>query len=171
MKVSRASALGKGWRMQAQPWMVMGPAAWAALRMRSQASLEQQQMKNIGERRVFRLPRDSWRKAARTPMTSRKVWQSALRLAPSLVAHDFEEVEAGAAAGTPGIGRDAKEAALCLVFVAVDGGEEEVDELGPEVVGGGIFDFGGEELVRVEGAGGHDELVVAAEVPVLEGKS
>jgi hypothetical protein len=87
------------------------------------------------------------------------------------VAHNFEEVEAGAAAGTPGIGRDAKEAALCLVFVAVDGGEEEGDELGPEVVGGGIFDFGGEELVRVEGARGHDKLVVVAEVPVLEGKS
>ena len=65
------------------------------------------------------------------------------------VAESVEKVEAGAAAHAPGIGGDAKEAALGCVVVAVDGREEEVDVFDPEVGGRWIFDFRADELVGV----------------------
>ena len=69
-----------------------------------------------------------------------------------LAVKDAEKVEAGTAAHAPGVGRDAKEAALGFVIVVVDGREEEVDEFDPEVGGWWVFDFGAEELLV--GAGG-----------------
>jgi hypothetical protein len=38
MKAGRSSVLGKGWIRQEQPWIVMGPADWAALTSRFHAS-------------------------------------------------------------------------------------------------------------------------------------
>ena len=65
------------------------------------------------------------------------------------VVENVEKVEASTAAYAPGIGWDAKEAALGFVVVAVDGREEEVDVFDPEVGGWWIFDFRGDELVGV----------------------